>query len=265
MSNTNSYPHGTFSWADLRTTDGEAAKAFYTGVFGWEVVDNPIPGGGVYTMLQQDGIDVVALSEMTDGEKEQGVPPHWNSYITVDDVEAATAKAAELGATVMMPAMDVMDAGRMALIKDPTDAYVSLWQAKMHKGAGIFNVPNTMGWNELQTHDTEAAKSFYTTLFGWTSETDAQGYTAWMNNGRANGGMMQIGEDMGPVPANWGIYIAVEDCAATVAQITEAGGSVVVPPFPAGGVGTISVVRDPQGGIFSVIEMSQADTTLPGE
>ena len=171
MSNPTSYPHGTFSWADLQTTDGTAAKAFYTSLFGWQAIDNPIPNGGVYTMLQQEGKDVCALSEMSTEQKSQGMPPVWNSYITVDDVDTTVAKVEGLGGNVIMPPFDVMNAGRMAVIQDSTGACVSLWQTNQHKGAGIFNVPNTMSWNELATRDTEAAKAFYTSLLGGETQT----------------------------------------------------------------------------------------------
>lgn len=263
MSDAKSYPHGTFSWTDLQTTDADAAKKFYTELFGWKPVDMPIPGGGVYTMLQQDGKDVAALSQMGEEQKKQGMPPVWNSYITVDDVDATADKAKELGGTVAMGPFDVMDAGRMAVIQDPTGAFVSLWQTGTHKGAGIFNVPNTMSWNELDTRDTQAAKDFYTKLLGWETETDESGYTMWLNRGRANGGMMQIEDSWGDVPPHWAVYFSVEDCAATVEKLKDLGGNVIRPPFSAGEVGTIAVVQDPQGAAFTLIQMNQVDTTMP--
>ncbi len=263
MSNGTSYPHGTFSWADLRTTDGPAAKAFYSTLFGWQPIDYPIPGGGVYTMLQQEGKDVCALSEMGPEQQSQGMPPVWNSYITVDNVDVAAAKAGELGGNVIMSPFDVMENGRMAIIQDPTGAFVALWQANQHKGAGIFNIPNTMSWNELATRDPEAAKAFYTSLLGWETQTEEDGYTAWMNNGRPNGGMIQMTEQWGDIPPHWAVYFSVADCAATANQANELGGNVLRPPFQIGDVGTISVIQDPQGAVFTIIQMNQVDATMP--
>ena len=263
MSNTTSYPHGTFSWADLRTTDGAAAKAFYTTLFDWDPIDYPIPGGGVYTMLQQEGKDVCALSEMAPQEQAQGMPPVWNSYITVDDVDATTAKVSTLGGHVMMPPMDVMENGRMAVIQGPTGGIVSLWQTNQHKGAGIFNIPNTMSWNELATRDTEAAKVFYTSLLGWEAQSNEMGYTMWTNNGRPNGGMMQINEQWGNIPPHWAVYFSVADCAAIAGKVNELGGNILQPPFKAGEAGIVSVLQDPQGAVFSVIQMNQVDATMP--
>lgn len=263
MSNTTSYPHGTFSWADLRTTDGPAAKAFYTTLFGWQPIDYPIPGGGVYTMLQQDGKDVCALSEMSPEEQAQGMPPVWNSYITVDDVDAMAAKVGELGGHAMTPPFDVMENGRMMVIQDPTGGIVSLWQANQHKGAGIFNIPNTMSWNELATRDTEAGKAFYTSLLGWETQSDESGYTMWTNNGRPNGGMIEMTEEWGNMPPHWAVYFSVADCAATADKVQELGGNILQPPFKAGEAGVVSVLQDPQGAVFSVIQMNQVDETMP--
>jgi predicted enzyme related to lactoylglutathione lyase len=89
------HPAGTFSWAELVTGDGEAAKAFYGDLFGWEYDDQPIPGSeSVYTMVRKDGREVVGLFE------DQGQPPHWNSYVTVSSVDDAVAKAESLGGTI---------------------------------------------------------------------------------------------------------------------------------------------------------------------
>src|SRR3954453_8364057 len=104
MGERTSYAPGTFSWAELVTSDAEAAKAFYTSVFGWEYRDNPVPGGSVYSTALRDGKDVAAL--FTSDQ-----PPHWNCYVTVESVEATSSRAAELGATIAGEPLDVRDVG----------------------------------------------------------------------------------------------------------------------------------------------------------
>ncbi len=90
---------GTFCWVELGTSDGAAAKKFYTSLFGWTWTD--FPGeAGPYTILQKDRKDAAALYQM--GAQQQGVPPHWNSYIAVESADDATAHAKELGANVLM-------------------------------------------------------------------------------------------------------------------------------------------------------------------
>lgn len=265
MSEVKAYPHGTFSWVDLATTDGAAAKAFYTGLFGWDSFDMPLPGGGAYTMLLQAGKNVAALSEMSPEMVASGMPTVWNSYITVTDVDATTAQVAALGGTVLAGPFDVMDAGRMSTIQDPTGAVVSLWQTTGHRGADLFNLPNSLGWNELATRDAEAAKAFYTALIGWQPATDENNYTVWLNNGRANGGMIIMDENWPDVPPHWMVYFAVADAAATVAQAEVLGGKIHMGPTPAGDIGTFALIEDPTGATFTAIQLNEPDTDLPGE
>jgi predicted enzyme related to lactoylglutathione lyase len=265
MSEVKAYPHGTFSWVDLATTDAAAAQTFYRGLFGWEAVDMPLPGGGVYTMLLQAGKNVTALSQMSPEMQASGMPTIWNSYISVDDVEATAARVADLGGAVIAGPFDVMDAGRMATIQDPTGAVVNLWQTAGHRGADIFNVPNSLGWNELATRDGDAARSFYTALIGWEAATDENNYTVWLNQGRANGGMIIMDENWPDVPAHWMVYFSVADVQATVAQAKVLGGKVHMGPTPAGDAGTFALIEDPTGATFTAIQLNAPDTDLPGE
>lgn len=247
---------GTFCWIELATTDGPAAKEFYTGLFGWEAQDNLIGPNMIYTMLKLNGKDVGALYEK--GEMMQDVPTVWASYISVTNADETVARAKSLGATIIKDAFDVTDVGRMAVITDPTGATFCLWQPKSHTGIGTRGEPNTLSWNELLTTDTTKATDFYTKLFGWTTKTDsgAMAYTEFKNGDEHVGGMMQIRPDMGPVPPHWGIYFAVEDCDAAVQKATSLGGKVYVPAMDIEHVGRFATLSDPQGAVFSIIKLS---------
>src|ERR1017187_6588274 len=89
---------GTFCWVELGTTDQDAAKHFYGSLFGWTFVDFPMGPGSVYTMFQLDGRTEAAGYKMND--REQGVPPHWNLYVWVEDAALSGARAVELGGKV---------------------------------------------------------------------------------------------------------------------------------------------------------------------
>jgi predicted enzyme related to lactoylglutathione lyase len=258
------YPDGVFSWVDLGTSDTEGAKAFYRGLFGWSTADIPTDSGAVYTMCQIGGLDVAGLGPMDPETQAQGVPPFWTSYVKHDDADAVAAKAAKAGGVVMMPPFDVMDTGRMTLIQDPTGAIFGVWQPKEHIGAKLVNIPNTLTWNELQTHDIEGAKAFYAAVFGWTYTEDESGYVVCYVDGRHQAGMMQIQESWGEVPPNWSIYFLVDGIEAKVEKVQELGGNVLVPTTQAGEMGKFSVIQDPQGGIFSVIEYAGPADPPPG-
>ncbi|MEE8138534.1 MAG: VOC family protein, partial [Thermoanaerobaculia bacterium] len=127
MSSTHHAP-GTFCWAELATTDAAGAKKFYRELLGWETHDDPIPGGGVYTMIQLEGGNVGALYEQNEEMRAQGVPPAWLAYVTVEDAADASAKAKALGGSAIKEAFDVFDIGSMAVLQDPTGATFAVWQ-----------------------------------------------------------------------------------------------------------------------------------------
>ena len=90
------YSQGAFSWAECATSHVEGARNFYSEVFGLTTEDTPIPQGGFYTQFQKDGKNVAGLTPLQDQEREQGIPPHWNTYITVEDAELAAKEAERL-------------------------------------------------------------------------------------------------------------------------------------------------------------------------
>src|SRR5437868_15338541 len=124
-------------------------------------------------MFQLRGREVGAASALRDEERQHGVPPHWTSYIAVASADAAVKRAQELGGRVLAPPFDVMDAGRMAVLQDPTGAVFQVWQPNKHIGAKIMNEPGALCWTELTTSDTKAAEAFYTKLFGWMPKHSA--------------------------------------------------------------------------------------------
>jgi predicted enzyme related to lactoylglutathione lyase len=258
MTEMTSYTPGTFCWVELSTSDAAAAKKFYTQLFGWTAVDMPAGPDMIYTMCQIDGKNVAALYQQ--GQEEQGIPPHWNSYISVASADEIAAKAKALGGTVMGEPFDVMDAGRMALVQDPEGVVVGAWQPGRHIGAQLVNQPGAFNWNELATRDTAKAGEFYTKLFGWEAQTQDMGggmlYTIFMNGGRMNGGMMQISEEWGDMPPHWAVYFAVADCDASAEEVKELGGQVLMPPTDVPQTGRFAMVQDPQGAAFAIIKLA---------
>ncbi|MCP4358165.1 MAG: VOC family protein [Chloroflexi bacterium] len=258
------YPDGLFNWVDLATTDMAGAKAFYSGLFGWEAEDLPTDVGAPYTMFKIEGHNVAGMSAMPPEMQAQGIPPIWSSYIKHNNADEIAAKAETAGATIMMPPMDVMDAGRMMFAQDPTGAMFGVWQPNNHIGAQLVNQPNTLVWNELNTRDAETSKAFYETVFGWTTESDPNGYGMFQNNGRTQAGLLTMDESFGDMPTTWMVYFFVEDVNAASAKVKELGGNIVVPATPAGELGHFSVVQDPQGGTFTIMQFSGPIDPPPG-
>jgi predicted enzyme related to lactoylglutathione lyase len=248
MGERTSHPPGTFSWTDLSTPDPDGAKHFYTGLFGWEAEDLPLPDGGVYTFLRKAGKEVAALSAAREGQMTA-----WLSYITVDDADAVASRATELGATQLGEPFDVMEAGRMGLIQDPTGAVFAVWQPRENIGATLVNGHGALSLNQLNTSDPDQAREFYSQLFGWRVESVAGGdqpYWGLFNGERLNGGMMQLPPGAG-APSHWLVYFGIDDMDAAADQISESGGTVMVPKTEVPG-GHFLVARDPQGAVFGL-------------
>ena len=252
-----SYQQGTPSWVDLTTRDQAGAKTFYQSVFGWTYEDNPVGDGIYYTMARLDGHDVAAITPMPDGRPPQ-MPATWNTYLTVDNVDATVEKVAPAGGSVMAPPFDVMESGRMAVIADSTGAAVSLWQANDHIGATVKDEPGSLTWNECFTDDIETAAKFYDEVLG-TSHSSAdtgapEPYTTLDVDGQGVAGFFyKDPEAHGRMPNMWLVYFASADIDDTVAQITEADGKVLNGPFDTP-FGQVIVAQDPQGAVFQVIQ-----------
>jgi predicted enzyme related to lactoylglutathione lyase len=254
-----SYEPGTFSWVDLSTTDLEAAKTFYAGLFGWDYDISETPMGP-YVMALKDGKAVAGMGNQSDDQKEMGVPSFWNSYVSVASADASAARAAELGGTVLLPPMDAMDAGRVAFIAAPGGEVFGVWEPKNHIGAGLVNEHGSLGWNELATRDLETAKAFYTGLFGWTMHTgpnpsDVGEYTSIAVGDNMNGGALVMGEDWpADVPAYWAVYLYVDDIDVATTTAKDLGGQVMMPAMDIPEVGAIVVLQDPTGAVFTVMQ-----------
>lgn len=263
MAEFSSHVPGTFSWVELATTDQAAGVAFYRALFGWDVDEQPIGPGEVYSMFRLRGRAVGAGHTLRAQDRQAGVPPHWNLYVTVASTDETVTRARGLGGRVLAPSFDVMDAGRMAVLQDPTGAAFCVWEPKHHIGAGILGEPGALCWSELTTRDMNAAETFYAQLFGWVPKRSAPGaemaYTEFSVQGQPSIGMMGMPEGMpAGVPSYWMPYFQVVDCDASTAQVTSLGGRVMVPPRDIPKTGRFAVVSDPQGAMFALFTFTAA-------
>jgi predicted enzyme related to lactoylglutathione lyase len=235
-------------WIELGTSDLEAAKRFYTRLFGWRPETDPRQEAGGYTIAHLGDAAVAALTPLY----QESQPVAWNVSFAVTDADAAAREVTAAGGTVLLGPMDVFDVGRFAVAVDPTGAVFQLWQPRAFPGAGLLNAPGSLGWVELLTRAPERAVDFYTTVFGWSVNASEQ-YTQWGIGGADFGGMVTM-DDKFPreVPAHWLPYFAVEDVDATAAEATQAGGTILMEPTSVPDGPRIAVLRDPQAAVFGV-------------
>ena len=250
-----SHPPGAFCWVELGTSDQAGAKAFYGGLFGWSFNDMDMGPEGVYTICQLKGKDVAACYKLNP-QRQPGVPPYWGLYVSAANADASARRATELGGQVLMGPFDVGDAGRMAILKDPTQGVISIWQGNNNPGIGVHNEHGAFCWGQLNTSDTAAAQAYYSALFGWGAKTSGDGgmaYTEWTLAGTPIGGMMALPPGA-PAPSHWLAYFAVDNCDAAAAKAKSLGAQECVPPTDIPGSGRFAVFTDPQGAFFAMYQ-----------
>lgn len=253
---------GTPTWIDFNTTDMATTKAFYEGLFGWDFHDSG-EAMGHYQMIFKDGALIGGGMDTNGMAGPDGSPmaSEWCVYLAVDDVDARLKLAEENGAQVVVPADNAGDAGRFAVIIDPTGAALGLWQAGDTEGYEFSGNPGTPLWFELMTQDIEKAREFYTKVFDF----DPQGMPGHEDTYFTNGSMDQASSGIvnaeGFIPAEmgsyWRLHLGVENCDEAVEKVKELGGKLLDGPDDSP-FGRIATVAEPTGATFQISAPSQA-------
>ena len=256
MAEVTSYKPSSFSWTDYAANDTAAAIKFYSGLFGWEAETMKAESGD-YTLMKLKGKSVAGLMEITPDMKAMNVPPCWTSYINVENADAAVAKAKENGGKAIFEAMDAMDAGRWGLVQDTDGAVFGVWEPKSHFGSAFKEEHGAICWFEHASINSEASVTFYQNVFGWTSKKENMGnmdYTTFMNDGEGIGGLYEITPEMKGVPPHWLPYFAINNIDIAIEYITSQGGKILMPKMHIENIGFFSVLQDPQGGAFGLVQ-----------
>jgi predicted enzyme related to lactoylglutathione lyase len=261
MPQVESYKQGTPCWVDLSASDIEAARKFYSELFGWELDAMPVGPDMTYYMAKLQGRYVAGMMQQMPDLAAAGVPSYWASYIAVDNADEAAARAVEAGGTLLYPVDEVPNgSGRMFAASDPTGAQVGFWEAGSHVGSGLADKPGAMVWSELQTDDVPRAVPFYEAVTGCTSETapagDLSEYTTFLVDGKSVAGAMK--QPMEGVLPFWMTYFMVEDVDLAAARAQGLGAQIHAPAFDVPGVGRLAVLADPNGAAFSLMASESA-------
>jgi len=258
------YPPGVPCWVETLQAEPQAAIAFYSGLFGWEIVGpGPMPDAdGEYYVARVGGHDVAGIATRPKGV----AAPAWTTYVRVDDADAAAARARSAGGAVVVAPFDADPAGRAAVLACPGGAVFGVWQAHAREGAQLVNAPNAWAMSTLRTSDLSGAKSFYGALFGWHPQTFGAGART-VTLSRLPGYVG--GTEAQPVPrdvvacmidsgdvasASWNVDFWVDDTDAATLRAAQLGGAVVVPPFDTP-MFRQAVLADREGATFSISEL----------
>jgi predicted enzyme related to lactoylglutathione lyase len=255
--------HGTFIWYELMTPDAEASGRFYSAVVPRWTIGEPIPGEVNYRAIgRSDGGNAGGVLQIDESMRSHGARPAWLGYIGVDDVDAAVGQVQSGGGSVLMPAWNVPDVGRIAMVADPQG--VPFYVMKPIPPAGregedsdVFSTTaeQRVNWNELTTPDPIAARAFYGELFGWTSDEfmpmgEMGEYRFLAHAGQTIGAVcgVQPGGSKG-----WRYYIRVPSIGRAVEAVKANGGSVSMGPHEVPGGDHIIIGQDPQGAEFALV------------
>jgi len=250
-----------FVWYELMTTNTGAARQFYGTVVGWGTRDASQPEMA-YTLFTVGDVPVAGLMDLPYQARQMGAPPNWIGYIAVADVDAATAKVADLGGTVHVQPTDIPDVGRFSVVSDPQKAAFTLFKPLPMQGVQpeppAMGTPGYIGWHELYADDWEQALAFYGAMFGW-QKADAidMGEMGTYQLFSAAGGEEPIGgmfNRPAEVPATfWLYYFNVDDIDTAVARVEAGGGKVLNGPMEVPGGAWIIQAQDPQGAMFALV------------
>lgn len=256
--------HGEFIWYELLTDDSDAALPFYSALLGWQATDSGQPGMD-YRILQArdpdtgEWLGVGGMLTLTDEMRQGGARPVWLGYIGVDDVDQTLAGLVDAGGQVQMPATDIPDVGRIAMVTDPqgTPFYVMRGFSDGTSLAFAADKPRVghCAWNELVTSDPDAAKAFYFEAFGWRKDGEMDmgpmGHYEFIRGNGLIGAIMPKPADM-PRPL-WHYYFRCADIDNAVTAIADNGGTILHGPDEIPGGDFIVKGFDPQGALFALV------------
>jgi uncharacterized protein len=228
---------------DLRTTDPDAARFFYSEVVGLDF-------GGAPSLQEPSMLAVWLLHEQA---RARGAPSHWLGQIGVTDLDATLRRLVELGSERLGPTVQTNDGTAYATLRDPLGAVVAV-RASTRRPS---DEPVT--WHQLHTRDLDRAWAVYSELFGWThTETFAAAdpvgghrMFAWDGSDKSVGSMANTARWPG-VHAHWMFYFPVADLEAKVAQVQAQGGRVLASGTTLPNGDRLAPCEDPQGAAFGL-------------
>jgi uncharacterized protein len=253
--------HGEPIWYELLTKDMTRAGAFYSGLLGWKMVDAQVPDME-YHLAMRGSAAIGGIMPLTDDMCEAGAMPCWLPYFGVDDVDLAVAKAVAGGAEVLMPAFDVADVGRMALLLHTQAGTFYVMRGASPEPSQSFAAREPMvghaAWNELASSDPVGAKLFLSDVFGFTKsgELDMGDMGRYEFLSAANGDF-GVGAVMPLFPgmpgSMWTTYFRVADIDAGADFVAANGGQVVAVPMEIPDGEYSFNAMDPDGAMFGCV------------
>jgi len=254
-----------FIWYELMTRDPDSAIAFYKAVVGWNAADHENSGMDFrYVILSAGDRGIGGVMGLTDEMCAGPARPGWVGYVGVADTDAAAARIAEAGGTILMPPGDIPNVGRFAMAADPGGAAFYLLTPNPRDDEPPPAEPTSPGiisWHELYSGNGEkAAFEFYSSQFGWETMHEMDmgpmgTYRIFGADGVQMGGMMDKPANV-PV-STWGFYVNVDGIDPAIARIEANGGRVTMGPHEVPGGSWVVQATDPEGVNFALVSATR--------
>lgn len=247
---------GKFIWHDLVTTDLEADKRFYSGLFGWGYEQRRGPNGNTYTLVKS-GDRFVAGMVAEQRPKDGSDISRWLGYLSVPDVGLAVAQNDRAGGETVVGPLDISDFVRVAAITDPQGAVLGLAQSNIgDPDDSQAGKPGTVVWDELLASNPATAASFYKALAGYKVDVlqrNGGEYTMLIADGVKRAGMLE--NPLDGVDPLWLTYFGVQDVMAATARVGGLGGRVLLAPAVDIRDGKLAIVVGPSGALLALQQL----------
>lgn len=246
------------AWNELHSSDRKKAESFYHTLFGWTSTPVEMSPEYTYHLLNRADTGQMFAGSHQQGADEAGQPSFWLTSLGTNDVDTITARAADIGATVIMEPMDIPGTGRFSLLSDPQGAVFSVLSysddgAAPDTGEG----PGCIVWHELITSDPDASGAFYASLFGFDYKTVDMGEMSARVLEQDGSGFADVMAKPTPeAPDAWVFYVEVRNAQETADLAVKSGGAVVAPPMALPPIGTVAWLADPTGAVFGIMQPS---------
>ena len=255
-------PQGDFIWYELMSPDPEGSKAFYDAVVGWDISEAAPEFQGYRMIGRSDGKFAGGVLPISAEMQQHGARPTWLGYIHVTDVDRSVGKIEQAGGKSLMPATDIPNVGRIAMVADPQGAPFYVMKPIPPAGdpnakSDVFSASEQqrVGWNELQTSDVEGARRFYGDQFGWGSEEymdmgEMGLYRFFDQQGTRIGALFDASNGQ---RSHWRFYIRVPTISAAKEAAERGGGTIHMGPQQVPTGEYVVIGSDPQGAEFALV------------
>lgn len=261
MTATLTYTLGRFVWRELFTRDTAAAKRFYGELFGWSFEDRPMGPDWSYTLWKIGDRQIGGMMDIGNLPAEDAhIPPHWALYVSVDDVDAAAARAVAEGGKVLGQCMDIPGVGRFAVVQDPTGAVLNVFRSANGDPAERAPERHDFCWENLSSTDPDRAIAFWQKVVGWGTTRMGENPTPLFTR-KVDGKDVELAS-VGPAPegshSSWATFVAVDHVKAALDKCRGLGGKVLLERTEIPQVGAFGIIEDPTGAALFVFESHRA-------